>query len=70
MKAGHRRIIGFILTLFICVTGMYFGDVKVDSVLYALLWIFPVPALKLWIRLRIIPRHVHRKCLVSEELLL
>ena len=32
MKAGHRRIIGFILTLFICVTGMYFGDVKVDSV--------------------------------------
>lgn len=32
MKAGHRRIIGFILTLFICVAGMYFGDVKVDSV--------------------------------------
>ena len=32
MKAGHRRIIGFIVTLFICVTGMYFGDVKVDSV--------------------------------------
>lgn len=32
MKAGHRRIIGFILILFICVTGMYFGDVKVDSV--------------------------------------